>query len=143
VTLDDPAVGESAEAEVRSSVAAFLGAFASGPGVAERMTALRDLLDPHAVIVRAGPGGVAVRGVEEFVAPREALLGSGDLTDFREWPESGRVDLHGDIAAWWGTYAKSGTLRGENAGGRGTKGIHLVRRDGRWRVTAVVWEDDA
>jgi hypothetical protein len=132
----------SAEAEVHSSVAAFLGAFASGPGVAQRMAGLRDLLDPRAVVVRAGPGGVAVWGVEEFVAPREALLASGALEDFREWPEAGRVDVHGDIAAWWGTYAKSGTLRGEDAGGRGTKGIHLVRRGGRWRITAVVWEDE-
>ncbi len=82
-------------------------------------------------------------GVEEFVAPREELLASGDLADFREWPEGGRVDVHGEIAAWWGGYAKSGRMRGAHAGGRGTKGIHLVRRDGRWRITAVIWQDDA
>ena len=134
--------GTDAEAEVRSAVADFLAAFASGPGVAERMAALRELLDPRAVVVRAWSGGVDAWDVEEFVAPREALLASGQLSDFREWPEAGRVDVHGDIGAWWGTYAKTGSLLGEDAGGRGTKGIHLVRRDGRWRITSVVWEDE-
>lgn len=133
----------SAAAEVEAAVGAFLGAFASGPGVAGRMAGLRELLDPRAVIVRSGPSGVSTWGVEEFVAPREELLRGGELTDFREWPEGGRVDVRGDIAAWWGSYAKAGRMRGEPADGRGTKGIHLVRREGRWRITAVVWEDDA
>jgi hypothetical protein len=131
------------EAEVLAAVGDFLGAFASGPGVAERMAALRELLDERAVVVRVRPDGVDSWGVEEFVGPREALLAGGELAGFREWPESGRVDVAGDIAAWWGGYGKSGTLRGEDAGGRGTKGVHLVRDDGRWRITAVVWQDEA
>ncbi len=129
-------------AAVEDAVARFLGAFASGPGVEQRMADLRSLLDERAVVVRVGPVGVDTWDVEDFVAPREALLAGGDLVGFREWPEAGRVDLHGDVAAWWGTYAKSGLLRGEDAGGCGTKGIHLVRRDGRWRITAVVWQDE-
>jgi hypothetical protein len=143
MTGDGAAGRPTAEAEVLAAVGDFLGAFASGPGVPERMARLRALLDESAVVVRVGPDRVDTWGVEEFVGPREALLGSGELAGFREWPEAGRVELHGDIAAWWGTYAKSGLLRGEDAGGRGTKGVHLVRRDGRWRITAVVWQDEA
>lgn len=83
-----------------------------------------------------------VAAVEEFVAPRAALLASGDLRDFAERIASGRVERHGDIASWWGTYAKTGLLRGASAAGSGVKGIHLVRRGGRWRITSVVWQDD-
>ena len=81
-------------------------------------------------------------GVEEFIAPREALLTGGSLTDFREWPAAGRVEVFGDIAHWFGSYEKDGLLHGEPCPGAGMKSIQLVRTADGWRISAVAWDDE-
>lgn len=129
-------------ATIEGMVDAFFGAFVSGPGCAERMELLRGLLLPQAVIVRTCGTEPAIMGVEEFIAPREALLTDGTLTHFREWPVAGRVEVFGDIAHWWGSYAKAGTQAGEPFTGRGMKTIQLVRTADGWRISAAAWEDE-
>ena len=55
-------------------------------------------------------------GVEEFIAPREALLSGGA---FQGVGDGGRTDVYGDVAHWFGTYAKQGVMDGEPFTGRG------------------------
>jgi hypothetical protein len=130
------------ESTIQGMVAAFFGAFVSGPGCAERMHLLRGLLLPQAVIVRTCGMEPAVMTVEEFIAPREALLTGGTLADFREWPVTGRVEVFGDIAHWFGSYAKAGTQQGQPFTGRGMKTIQLVRTTDGWRISAAAWDDE-
>lgn len=127
---------------IQEVVDAFFGAFVSGPGCAERMDRLRALLIEQAVIVRTCGLQPAVMTVEEFIAPREALLTGGSLTHFREWPVQGRVEVFGDIAHWFGSYAKAGTQEGEPFTGRGMKTIQLVRMPDGWRISAAAWDDE-
>jgi hypothetical protein len=128
--------------EVLATVDTFFAAFVSGPGVVDGAVQLRRVLDPDAVIVRAGGAGPTTYSVDTFVEPRVELLESGALADFREWVTSARVDLSGDIAQVWCTYAKEWVADGEPQQGRGTKSIQLVRTQDRWRITAVVWDDE-
>jgi hypothetical protein len=132
----------SDRAEVLKVVDAFFGAFVSGPGCGERMDGLRALLLPQAVVVRTCGLEPAVMGVEDFIAPREALLTGGTLEHFREWPAEGRVEVFGDIAHWFGSYAKAGEQDGEPFAGRGMKTIQLVRTAGGWRISAAAWDDE-
>ena len=127
---------------IQGVVEMFFGAFLSGPGCSERMDRLRALLVPQAVIVRTCGLEPAVMTVDEFIAPREALLTGGSLTDFREWPVKGRVEVFGDIAHWFGSYAKTGTQEGEPFTGRGMKTIQLVRTADGWRISAAAWDDE-
>jgi hypothetical protein len=142
VTTDVRADEATDRATIERMVDAFFGAFVSGPGCAERMDLLRGLLLPRAVIVRTCGPEPAVMGVEEFIAPREALLTGGSLTDFREWPVGGRVEVFGDVAHWFGSYAKAGTQEGEPFTGRGMKTIQLVRTGDGWRISAAAWDDE-
>jgi len=128
--------------EVIATVATFFAAFVSGPGVADGALRLREVLDPGAVVVRAGGGAPTTYSVDTFIEPRVELLRSGSLEDFREWVTSARVDLFGDIAQVWCTYAKEWVTDGEPQQGRGTKSIQLVRAEDRWRIIAVVWDDE-
>ena len=57
-------------------------------------------------------------------------------------PVAGRVEVFGDIAHWFGGYAKAGTQEGEPFTGRGMKTIQLVRTADGWRISAAAWDDE-
>jgi hypothetical protein len=134
-------VADDDRAAIAELVRIFFAAFVSGDGSSARLDALRDILLPQAVIVRAGEGGPAVYGVGTFIEPRRELLAGGRLTGFREWEVSGRTDLLGDIAQHSCDYAKSGVQDGQPFTGRGTKTFQLVRTPAGWRISAVAWSD--
>jgi len=131
----------SDDAQVEALVDAVLDAFTSGPGAAARVDGLRERLLPGAVIVVVAPGRTEVLDVDGFLAPRRDLLAGGRLQEFHEWRVDGRVEVRGDIAHWFGTYAKEGRLDGTWSSGGGTKSVTAVRRDGRWLVAALCWQD--
>ncbi|MEV6631993.1 DUF4440 domain-containing protein [Actinoplanes sp. NPDC051470] len=120
--------------EIAEIVRVFFAAFSTEDGVTERMTALRYLFLPAAIIIRTCGGEPTIYGVESFIAPRERMLTDGTLTDFREWAEDGHTDLYGDIAHHFCAYGKTG--------GRGMKSLQLVRTGAGWRISAAAWDDE-
>ena len=131
----------SDQEEIQGLVRAFFAAFTSGPDSPARLDTLRSLFLPRAVIVRTCGTDPATYRVEEFIAPREALLSGGSLVDFREWETGGRTDVYGDVAHWFGTYAKEGVMDGEPFTGRGAKSLQLIRTSAGWRISAAAWDD--
>ena len=129
-------------AEIEAVLRGFFEAFTSGADSAARLGRLRELLLADAVIVRTCGGEPTVYGVEAFIAPRAALLAGGTLTDFSEWPVSGRLDLFGDIAQWFGSYAKTGIQDGVPFDARGMKSVQFVRTAAGWQISAVAWDDE-
>lgn len=143
--IDDERPG-SAAADDRAAIAGivrtFFAAFTSGAECATRLDALRRVFLPEAVIVRTCGGAPAVYGVESFIAPRQELLSSGSLTDFREWELSGRTEVFGDIAQHFCGYAKAGVRDGTPFTGRGMKTLQFVRTPAGWRISAAAWDDE-
>jgi hypothetical protein len=129
-------------AEVAGLVRAFLAAFRSGPDSAARLAELRDLFVPGAVIVRGGGEAIAVYDLDSFIEPRVALLTGGTLTGFHEWEVGGRIDVFGDIAQYFGTYAKAGAQNGAPFATQGMKSMQCVRTGSGWRISAVAWDDE-
>ena len=143
--IDDVPAGQDAtwdHAEIEGMVAAFFAAFASGPESSTRLGTLRSMFLPQAVIVSTCGAEPAVCGVEGFITPRETLLSGGALVDFKEWEVSGRVDQFGDIAHWFGSYAKEGVQDGTPFAGRGMKTMQFIRTPEGWRITAAAWDDE-
>ena len=120
----------------------FFDAFVSGTECEERLDALPELFIPQALIVRTCGSEPLAYTVDEFIAPRRALLTGGTLSDFREWPLDGRIDIFGDIAHWYGAYAKEGRQDGVAFTGRGMKTIQFVRTAAGWRISAAAWDDE-
>ena len=120
----------------------FFAAFATGPHLDQRVAALRSVLHPQVRVVRLSGEPPLVLDLDGFVAPRHALLASGRPAGFREWRTGGTVEVVGDIASWWGPYAKEWSEGDRLVTATGHKGVHLVRDAGRWLVTSVVWHDD-
>lgn len=129
-------------AEIEEIVQAFFAAFRSGPDSSTRLDRLRSMFLPQAVVIRTCGMEPVVYGVEEFIAPRAALLSGGTLVDFREWQLAGRTDLFGDIAQWFGTYAKAGVHNGSPFAGRGMKSLQFVRTSEGWLMSAAAWDDE-
>jgi len=127
---------------INGIVQTFFAAFASGPDCRARLDALRMLFLPEAVIVRTCGSEPVRYGVDGFIAPRQALLSSDTLVDFREWELSGRIELFGDIAQYFGSYAKTGVQDGTPFTARGMKTLQLVRMSQGWRISAVAWDDE-
>jgi hypothetical protein len=130
------------EDEINRLVSVFFDAFTSGPGTAERLDALRGLFVPRALVTRTCGQEPTVYTVDEFVAPRQRILEDGTLTGFREWAVDGHVEIFGDIAHWFGSYAKEGLHNGADAAGRGMKSIQYIRTTDGWRITAAAWDDE-
>ncbi len=128
--------------EIDRIVRAFFAAFVSGPESATRLAHLRTLFLPGAPVVRTCGTEPVLSSVEEFIAPREALLSGDALVDFREWQVTGRTDLFGDIAHWFGSYAKAWEQDGTTFSGRGMKSLQLVRTGEGWRISAAAWDDE-
>ena len=130
------------ELAIAAVVRTFFAAFTSGPGCLAGLEALREVLLPQAVVVRAGGEAPAVYDVEGFIAPRQALLAGGTLTGFSEWEVEGRTEVLGDVAQHASTYAKAWEQDGVRRTGRGRKTLQLVRMPDGWRISAVAWVDD-
>jgi hypothetical protein len=142
--IDDAASRRRAAdlAEIDGIVEAFFAAFTSGDESAARLAAIRSLFHSAAVIVKTCGGAPVMYDLDGFIAPREALLSDGTLEDFREWKLSGHTEVFGDVAHWFGAYAKSGVQAGTPFTGRGMKSIQFVRTVDGWRITAAAWDDE-
>ncbi len=139
---DSTTADRTDRAEIEGMVEVFFAAFTSGSDCSVGMEALRRLFVPQAVITRTGGGEPAIYDVDGFIAPRQALLEGGTLVDFREWALPGRTEIFGDIAQWWGSYAKEGVQDGTPFTGRGMKTIQFIRTTSGWRITAAAWDDE-
>ena len=136
------AAATSDETAIEALVDAFFSAFTTGPDTAARLDGLRRIMLPGATVVRTCGLPAEVYDVESFIAPRLALLTSGEITEFEEWPEPGRIDVFGDIAHWWGAYGKRWLAGGEVHTGAGMKTMSFVRTDAGWRISSAAWDDE-
>lgn len=134
--------GSGDRAAIAGIVREFFAAFTSGLDSTARLDALRDLFLPGAVIVKTCGGEPTVYDVDGFIAPRQALLSGGALTDFREWELSGRTEVFGDVAQHFCAYAKAGVHDGTPFTGRGMKTMQFVRTRTGWRISAAAWDDE-
>ena len=141
---DVPASPDTATdlAEIEDLVRAFFAAFTSDPDSSRRLEALRSMFLPEAVIIRTCGLEPVAYDVQGFIAPRADLLSGGTLVEFKEWELSGRIDLFGDIAHWFGAYEKAGVQDGEPFTGRGMKSLQFVRTPQGWRISAAAWDDE-
>ncbi|MGY0539432.1 DUF4440 domain-containing protein [Nocardioides sp. YJ-D4] len=136
------AASTSDETAIEALVRAFFSAFTSGPDAAARLDDLRRIMLPGATVVRTCGLPIEVYDVESFIAPRVALLTSGEISEFEEWPEPGRTNVFGDIAHWWGAYGKRWRTNDEVHTGRGMKTMSFVRTDDGWRISSAAWDDE-
>jgi hypothetical protein len=104
--------------------------------------ALHDLfLDGGKLIMASGPAP-EVAGVDEFIAPRQGAVDSGELAWFRETEIDGASAAFGNVAHRLSRYRKEGRRNGVDFAGRGMISTQFVRTPAGWRISVMAWDDE-
>ena len=127
-------------------VAAAYEAIAREPGQGFDWDRFRGLFLPEARLIpntEQRGGAFSVLSPDQFVEWIDSVttIGGPDDRGFSESGVHNVIERYGDIAHVFSTYEKH--LWGETEVlGRGINSFQLVRRDGRWWIVGIVWDED-
>jgi hypothetical protein len=138
----DPATPDGDERAIDALVRGFFGLFSNRGGVRPDLRALFELCIPETIISKCVSSAPEVMSLEAFIAPREALLSNGTLTDFEERETAHHTQVFGNVAVRSCTYTKSGVLNGVPFDARGAKVFQFIKGPRGWRISAVAWDDE-
>ncbi len=128
----------SDETEIEQLLAAFLAAVSFQAGGRPDYERIRDLFIPTGQLIRPPE----VMSLDAFIAPRQATVDAGDLTEFEETELTGATEIFGDVAHRFCGYAKRGVLKGAAFATRGAITTQFVRTLAGWRISAMAWDDE-
>jgi ribosomal-protein-serine acetyltransferase len=131
-----------AKALIDELVIRFFSLFTNTNGRIPDLQAIHELVIPEGIIIKNAGGKTEIFSVTSFIEPRRKILTDGTLTDFREEEISETTDIHGSVAHRLCFYKKSGYMAGTPFQTTGVKTIQFIRREGRWWISAVAWDDD-
>ena len=130
------------ETEIDALIETFYRVFDNRGAHTPSADALRNLFAAGGRITRVSSGAIEQWTVDEFIAPRIALLTNGTLAEFHEWEVQSRTTVFDNIASRESHYRKTGTLNGSPYSGAGRKFINLCRMNASWLICSILWEDD-
>jgi hypothetical protein len=98
-------------------------------------------IDSGLLIKNAGPTP-EISSVTEFIRPRQVLVDTGQLTEFREEEITAVTEVFGNIAHRFSSYSKSGTQNGTAFRARGMVSTQFVKTPAGWKMSAMAWDDE-
>jgi hypothetical protein len=129
------------EHELAALTAAFLRAVTFARGERPDYDAIRGLFIDGGKLIR-NFGEPEVATVDEFIAPRRALVDAGTLTEFEEVEHSHITEVFGNVAHRMSTYGKRGVQNGVPVSARGVMSTQFVRTPEGWRMSSMAWDDE-
>ena len=120
-------------------MAAFLAAVSFNAGERPDYARIRELFIERGVLISQRG---EITDVDEFIAPRQATVDSGALTEFEETELESITEEFGNVAHRFSGYAKRGVLNGEPFSTRGVISTQFVRTEHGWRMSAMAWDDE-
>lgn len=118
------------------------------PGAPFAWDRLRAIMHPDGIMVPQPAqvqGQTRVLDVEQFIewidAGWEPILGTPQDQGFFERQTNLVVEQYGDVAHAFTTYEK-GPWAPRQIIGRGINSVQLIRREGRWYVLSITWDEE-
>ena len=118
------------------------------PGRPFEWNRLRAVMLPGAIMLpqpRQRQGRSEIMNVDQFIdwidAGWKPIIGTANDRGFYERQTNLVVDQYGDIAQAFTTYEK-GPFEPRGVQGRGINTVQLVRRDGRWYILSITWDEE-
>jgi len=128
--------------ELKALMDAFFAAVSFEEGSAPAYERLRELVVPGGLLIRNTGEAPEVATVDAFIAPRQALVESGELTSFAEFETHAITEVFGQVAHRLSTYGKRGVTNGEPFEGAGVISTQFVLTRGGWRISSMAWDDE-
>lgn len=132
---------EDVKAELDRMMRDLFGAFGNTGGAGPNLDVVREVFLPEGLIVKNVGGDTVTYDIESFIAPRQAMLTDGTLTEFSEWEIAERTEIFGSIAQRFSEYGKSGFRDGVWFEGAGRQTTQFVRTSAGWKMSAAAWDD--
>jgi hypothetical protein len=130
------------EAELHRLISTFFHAVSFEPGSKPSYASIRALFIERGLLIKNVGSIPEISSVQEFIEPREALVGSGTLTRFHESELSESTVVFGNVAHRLSAYAKSGTSGGTSFEARGVITTQFVNTPAGWRMSSMAWDDE-
>ncbi len=128
-----PAPG-SDEFDIQATVLATYNVI-SGPAGRRDWNRFKELFAPGARLIHKDK----VMTPDEFSTESQKYFAEHG---FFERPVSTRVDRYRDIAQVWSAYESRNNSNDDKPFARGVNSFHLVKRDGRWQVLTILWQEE-
>lgn len=138
----DWAAPDEAAQQIDALTTAFFRLFSPNAERRIDLSAIGELFIPQGLIVKTCGQDYETYTLEQFIAPRQALLDGGRLVDFLEHEVSQRTQVMGQVAQRLSLYRKSGCLDGARFEARGVKTFQFVKSPQGWRISALAWDDE-
>ena len=103
---------------------------------------LHDLFLEGAKLITASGQVPEVAGVDQFIAPRQTAVDSGELAWFEEVETDGITAAFGNVAHRFSRYEKVGRRHGVDFTGRGMISTQFVHTPVGWRISSMAWDDE-
>jgi hypothetical protein len=120
----------------------FLRAVSFETGSKPAYDDIRDLFVDGGRLIKNSGETPEIATVDEFIAPRQALVDSGALTCFEELELADATEVFGNIAHRLSTYCKAGTQDGVAFAARGVISTQFVRTPAGWKMSSMAWDDE-
>jgi hypothetical protein len=127
---------------IRTQLAAFFEAVSFNPGERPGYDAISGLFIEGGMLIKNSGELPEISTVEQFVAPRQALVDSGELSEFQEFEIAGISQIFGNVAHRYSTYGKHGVTNGVQFDGRGVITTQFIRTPVGWQISSMAWDDE-
>ena len=128
--------------ELRALLDAFFAAVTFEEGSRPDYGQIRDLVVPGGLLIRNTVSPPEVATVDDFIAPRQTLVDSGELTSFAEFETHAITEVFGGVAHRMSAYGKRGVTGGEPFEGAGVISTQFVLTPDGWRISSMAWDDE-
>lgn len=129
-------------------VRATYDAISRAPGAPFQWDRFRSLFLPEARLIpntEQTGGRFTVHTVDSFISwideGWKRVIGTPQDRGFAESHVAGITEQFGDVAHVFSTYEKH-IWNDKNVIGRGINSIQLVKKDGRWWISAIAWDEE-
>lgn len=129
-------------AELKALADEFFQAVSFQSGQRSAYGKIHDLFIDDGKLIRNSSEVPEITSVEEFIASRQHMFASGELTSFEEIETAAITEVFGNIAHRFSTYEKRGTVRGRAIDARGVISTQFIRTPRGWRMSSMAWDDE-
>ena len=131
-------------ASVDALIKSFYEALSFMEGTSPDLERFRNLFASGAApCSRTTPGAVLTTDLEGFIANLTGRIRTGTVKSLVESEIGRSTQAFGDIVQVFSAYRKALNGVSPDQAVRGVNALQVVRRDGRWRIASIAWEDES